>query len=192
MFVLASKSPRRLELLKTIIPDLEVIHPEVDETSIKSKNPANLVMKLSQAKGRFVLKKHNKENVIAADTVVVLDNEILEKPKDREDAKNILRKLSGKTHKVITGVSVFIKDFCFSFYDETQVEFYELTDEEIEWYISTNEPMDKAGAYGIQGHGKIFIRSIKGDYFNVVGFPIAKFYQKLKKNKINLPFLKKD
>ncbi len=192
MFVLASKSPRRLELLKSIIPDIEVIPPEVEESSITSKNPANLVMKLSQAKGRSVIQKHNKQNVIAADTVVVLENEILGKPNDEKHAKEILKKLSGKTHKVITGVSVFVENFCFSFYDETSVEFYKLSKEEIDWYVKTGEPMDKAGAYGIQGYGKIFIKSITGDYFNVVGFPVAKFYQKLKKNKINLPFLKTD
>ena len=190
MFVLASKSPRRLELLKTIIPDIEVIPPEIDESTITSKKPANLVMKLSQAKGRDVIVKHKKENVIAADTVVVLENEILGKPDNEKHAKEMLKKLSGRTHKVITGVSVFIKDFCFSFYDETVVEFYNLNDAEIEWYVSTGEPLDKAGGYGIQGHGKIFIKSINGDYFNVVGFPIAKFYQKLKKNKIKLPFFK--
>jgi len=187
MFVLASKSPRRLELLKLFIPDIEVIPPEIDENSITSKNPANLVMKLSQAKGRDVIVKHKKDNVIAADTVVVLDNEILGKPRNKENAVAMLKKLSGKTHKVITGVSVFIKDFCFSFYEETEVEFYPLSEEEIKWYAETEEPLDKAGAYGIQGYGKIFVKSIKGDYFNVVGFPVAKFYHKLKKNKIDIP-----
>lgn len=192
MFVLASKSPRRLELLKQIIPDIEVIHPEIDESSITSHNSANLVMKLSQAKGRYVIEKHKKENVIAADTVVVLDKEILGKPENEGHAKEMLKKLSGKTHKVITGVSVFVKDFCFSFYEETVVEFYKLNDEEIHWYVSTGEPLDKAGAYGIQGQGKIFVKSINGDYFNVVGFPVAKFYQKMKKNKIVLPFFEKN
>ncbi len=189
MFVLASKSPRRIELLKSLIPDLEIIPPEVDESAFSSKKPANLVMSLSQAKGRYVIHQYGKKNVIAADTVVVLENEIFGKPENEMHAKEILKKLSGKTHSVITGVSVFVENFCFSFYEETFVEFYQLTEKEINWYIKTGEPMDKAGAYGIQGHGKIFIKSLKGDYFNVVGFPVAKFYQKLKKNKIELPFL---
>ncbi len=189
MFVLASKSPRRLELLKQFFPEIEVIAPEIDESKITSKNPANLVMKLSQAKGRDVIVKHKKDNVIAADTVVVLENEVLGKPKDKADAGRMLEKLSGKKHKVITGVSVFIKDFCFSFYEETEVEFYPLNEDEIKWYVETEEPLDKAGAYGIQGYGKIFVKSINGDYFNVVGFPVAKFYHKLKKNKIKIPIL---
>ncbi len=184
-FVLASKSPRRYELLKVFIPDLKVVFPEIDEQSIKSDKPENLVMKLSQEKGRNVINK-GEQNVIAADTIVVLEKELLGKPEDKKEAEIMLKKLSGKTHSVITGVSVFIKDFCFSFYEKTEVNFYSLTEKEIKWYIETGEPFDKAGGYGIQGYGKIFVKSIKGDYFNVVGFPIARLYQKLKKNGIKL------
>ncbi len=190
MFTLASKSPRRVELLKEFFPDIKVIPSEIDESAISSKKPANLVMRLSQAKGRDVIKRYGEKNVIAADTVVVLENEILGKPKNKDNAKSMLGKLSGKTHTVITGVSVFVNNLCFSFYEETEVEFYPLSEKEINWYVNTGEPLDKAGGYGIQGLGKIFIKSIKGDYFNVMGFPISKFFYYLKKYKVEIPFLK--
>ena len=118
--------------------------------------------------------------VIGSDTGVFIDGTMLGKPENKEQAREMLKLLSGKTHKVITGCSVFYKGQNISFSEVTEVEFYHLTDSEIEEYIATGEPMDKAGAYGIQGKGALLIKRIKGDYYNVVGLPVGALKQKLK------------
>lgn len=147
--------------------------------------PAEAVMLLSMKKCAASAKyfEGEKKIVIAADTVVVFENEILIKPKDAEDAFAMLRKLSGRTHSVMTGVSIMrtTDAKCETFYEETTVKFKDLTDEEIREYIKTGEPLDKAGSYGIQGIGSLFIEKIDGDYFNVVGLPVCKLNEKLKK-----------
>ena len=122
--------------------------------------------------------------VVASDTVVALDDEILGKPTSRDDAVNMLKRLSGREHTVYTGVSIISKDASERFVAATKVEFYELDDELIEWYISTNEPFDKAGAYGIQGKGSVLAKRIDGDYFTVMGLPSAEIYRALKKFQI--------
>ena len=175
-FILASESPRRLELLRQI-----GIEPKVELSNyheeMRSSNPAELVMANAVGKGQSVVPNVTGDDVvIAADTIVLLDNMILGKPKDREEAFKMLRNLSGKTHEVLTGVAVFYKGKKKVAVEKTIVKFRKLTDREIQNYVKTGEPLDKAGAYGIQGRGAIFINSIEGCYNNVVGLPLTRLY----------------
>lgn len=184
--ILASASPRRKELLESLGIKFEVIVSEADEKKInKDAMPQNLyVQELALLKAAAVLKKIGKTNalIISADTIVCCDNKILGKPKSREDAKEMLKFLSGKCHFVYSGICVMDAKTSFSVLksQETKVYFKELSDEVIDSYIKTNEPFDKAGAYGIQGFGAVLIDKIEGDYFNVVGLPISKLYEVLK------------
>lgn len=182
--VLASKSPRRSEILKTAGFDFEVRVQETDETLPVGICPEDAVVYLAAAKAKAVDRKCD-ELVIGADTVVVLDGKILGKPTDKTDAFNMIKSLSGRIHSVYTGVCTMSDMGTFSFAERTDVEFLKLTDEEIEEYINTDEPYDKAGAYGIQGLASKFIKGINGDYFNVVGLPISSIYQKILKKQIN-------
>ena len=172
MIILASKSPRRQELLKFITQDFTVKTAEVDETLPEKISPADAVLYLSKIKAEPF--KNENDVVIGADTVVAIDGKILGKPSDKADARDMLRLLSGKTHSVFTGVTVFKGNDSKSFFSETKVTFFELSESEIENYISTGEPLDKAGAYGIQGFGSLLVEKIEGDYFNVVGLPVSK------------------
>ena len=172
MIILASKSPRRQELLKFITQDFTVKTAEVDETLPEKISPADAVLYLSKIKAEPF--KNENDIVIGADTVVAIDGKILGKPSDKADARDMLRLLSGKTHSVFTGVTVFKGNDSKSFFSETKVTFFELSESEIENYISTGEPLDKAGAYGIQGFGSLLVEKIEGDYFNVVGLPVSK------------------
>lgn len=180
--ILASASPRRKELLSFITEDFTVSVSDADETTDPSKTPEETVKELARIKGEAVFPKFPEDTVIAADTVVVTDDKILGKPADKEDAFAMLRALSGRSHYVYTGVFVKSKDKEISFAEKTEVRFFDLSDEEINGYIATNEPFDKAGAYGIQGKGSILISSISGDYFNVVGLPVARLNRELKKH----------
>ncbi len=179
--VLASKSPRRSEILKNAGIDFTVRVADADETIPAGTNPEDAVVFLAARKAMAV-KRAEDETVLGADTVVVLDGEILGKPRDRDDAFNMLKSLSGRVHSVFTGVCAIGNGISITFAEETKVEFYPLSDEEIYTYINTTEPYDKAGAYGIQGLASKFIRGIEGDYFNVVGLPISAIYQKILKN----------
>ncbi|MEE1008432.1 MAG: Maf family protein [Agathobacter sp.] len=194
--ILASGSPRRKELLEQIGIEFEIC-PANGEEVITKTVPHDVVMELSRQKALEVagmvvsygdshadITTPTDIMIIGADTVVAYDDMILGKPKDEEDAKKTLRMLSGNAHSVYTGVSVvFIsKDGRVgehTFYDRTKVKMYEMTDAEIERYVATNEPMDKAGSYGIQGKCAIHIEKIEGDYNNVVGLPVSKLYQEL-------------
>ncbi|MGL5615319.1 MAG: Maf-like protein [Sarcina sp.] len=181
--ILASKSPRRQELLGRIVKDFTIINSNFDEDSVLySGDPGKYVMELAKGKGEAVANNVSKPSVvIALDTIVVIDNEVLGKPKSKEDAKCMLKRLSGNNHKVYTGIYIYnnqTKKFDMDF-AETTVKFSELTDLEIENYIDSNEPMDKAGAYGIQGLGGLFIESINGCYYNVMGLPLNVVYKKL-------------
>jgi septum formation protein len=164
------------------------IEPAESEEEAKSDTPEEYVRLLSRNKAAEVASRHAKEQVlvIGADTIVVCDGQILGKPKDREDAAWMLHLLSGRTHQVYTGVSCIVSDGSafgeFSFSECTDVEMYELSDVEIEEYLDTPEPYDKAGAYAIQGRSAVFIRRICGDYYNVVGLPIGKLMWELKMN----------
>lgn len=176
--VLASKSPRRSEILKNAGIDFTVRVADADETIPDGTKPQDAVVFLSARKAMAVERAED-ELVLGADTVVVLDNKVLGKPKDREDAYNMLRSLSGRVHSVFTGVCAIGNGISITFAEETKVEFLPLTDKEIFNYVDTNEPYDKAGAYGIQGLASKFVRGIEGDYFNVVGLPISRIYEKI-------------
>ncbi len=178
--VLASKSPRRSEILKNAGIDFTVRTADADESIPAGTRPQDAVVFLAARKAMAV-ERHAGETVLGADTVVVLDDEILGKPKDREDAFNMIRRLSGRVHSVFTGVCAMGDGYSMTFAEETKVEFYHLTDEEINTYINTDEPYDKAGAYGIQGLASKFVQGIEGDYFNVVGLPISSIYKKILK-----------
>lgn len=180
--ILASQSPRRIELMREAGFDTRVIPANIDETALPDEGPFNLVERLARAKAAAVAKEHAKEGepVVAADTIVALDGELLGKPTDEADARRMLHALSGKTHQVATGVCIVLDGSAESFVDITDVTFYELTHDEIDAYVATGEPMDKAGAYGIQGqHGRMLVEKIDGDFYNVVGLPIAKVVRAL-------------
>ncbi len=176
-FILASKSPRRSELLGNIDVDFEVSVSDADEDKIPKTLPPHLyVQELAVLKGTSVASGYKKGcYVIAADTVVVYNGEIIGKPADAEDAKRILSALSGNTHFVYTGFSVTdaANMHTVSGYEATEVHFKDLEDREIDDYINSGAPFDKAGAYGIQGRAGLFVDGIKGDFFNVVGLPVC-------------------
>ena len=172
--MLASQSPRRRELLEQVgITGFQVISPDVDERVEPGLSPAGMVEELSLRKARAAADKTGPDGlIIAADTVVALDGAVLGKPRDREDAFAMLSALSGREHRVYTGVSVLRGDRAVTEHEETAVCFRALAPGEIWGYIATGEPMDKAGAYGIQGVGALLVRGIRGDYCNVVGLPV--------------------
>ncbi len=176
--ILASQSPRRQELIKLITDDFRVQVADIDETMDATKPVYDEVARVSLMKARAIGKAQGV--VVAADTVVVCDGQVLGKPKDRLDAFRMLRMLSGRSHQVMTGLSVVTQNKEISVTEVTDVYFRELTDEEIWAYIDTNDPMDKAGSYGIQSGGALFVEKINGDYFNVVGLPVCRLGQLLK------------
>lgn len=178
MIILASKSPRRKELLSFITTDFTIKSADVDETLLQGITPDKAVEYLSKIKAEPL--KNENDIVIGADTVVALDGKILGKPRDEADAFATLRMLSGKEHSVFTGVSVIKGEKIETFSVQTKVKMFELTDKEIEEYIETAEPFDKAGSYGIQGKGSLLVEKIDGDYFNVVGLPISRLNRVLK------------
>lgn len=178
---LASASPRRREILNLAGIKHSVIIPEVsEEFDVAPDTPAQTVEILSERKAKATLEllKDEKDDflVIAADTVVALGDNIFGKPRGTEDTFNTVRSLSGERHEVYTGVTVASRSKTVSFVEQSSVYFRDLSDEEIEKYIKTGEPMDKAGAYGIQGKGCVFVKRIEGDYFNIVGLPIYRVY----------------
>lgn len=179
--ILASNSPRRQELIKLLDLDFEVKASDIEEIHDLSLTHEELVVDLAFQKAAAIFKDNKDDLVLGFDTLVIIDDIILGKPKDEEEAKLFLQTLSGKTHRVLTGCAIIKKGYSRSFYTESRVSFWDLTDFEIEEYIKTKEPMDKAGAYGIQDHGARFVKSISGDYFTIVGFPISRLYQELKK-----------
>ncbi len=180
--ILASASPRRSQLLKMCNLNFEIIKPEADETVEENISADKAVVLLAERKATDVMNKvNNNKIVIAADTVVALKDKILTKPTSREDSYRMLSMLSGKAHQVYTGVCLAKKQKILkSFYCKTDVKFYKLSKEEILSYIATGEADDKAGAYAIQGMGAIFVEKISGDYYNVVGLPIASVVREIK------------
>lgn len=179
MLILASKSPRRKEILEMAGIEFETYVSDVDE-DIEKCDPALYVQKTAQKKASAVLEKFPGAIILSADTVVTIDNLILEKPKDIDAARDMINKISGKEHSVITGVYLGNNKKYELFYVETKVYVSKLTKEEIEEYILTSEPYDKAGGYAIQGIFGKYIEKIEGDYYNVVGLPINKVIEKLK------------
>ena len=178
--ILASASPRRSELMTLAGFRFDVICADIDEIVPEKALPQEVVMSLALQKAQAVAKDHRKSAVVGSDTVVALDGKILGKPHSESEAAEMLRSLSGRIHKVYTGVAIVCGEKVTSFFEETEVEFYPLTDQEILDYVATGEPMDKAGAYGIQGRGAVLVKRINGDYFNVMGLPISKVYRELK------------
>lgn len=172
MIILASKSPRRRELMKYITEDFEIASADVDETLPENIEPDKAVEYLSKIKAEPFRNENN--IVIGADTVVSIDGKILGKPHNEDDARAMLQLLSGRTHTVYTGVTIIKGDKEITFSEATKVKFNSLNEKSITQYIDTGEPMDKAGAYGIQGFGALLVEKINGDYFNVVGFPISR------------------
>ncbi|WP_297290312.1 Maf family protein [uncultured Flavonifractor sp.] len=177
--ILASKSPRRRALLEQMgVRDFRIITPDIDEHMDRALPPAELVRQISLEKAQAVAAQADPNTVvIAADTVVALDGAVLGKPADEEEAFRMLSLLSGNRHQVYTGLTVLRGEQVFSQWEETAVTFRPLTAEEIEAYIATGEPMDKAGAYGIQGYGSLLIEGISGDYYNVMGLPVCRLGQ---------------
>ena len=189
-FIVASASPRRKELLQNAGYDFEIIPSDADETLESGTSAAEAVEILSRIKAEAVYENNKDCVVLGCDTVVALDGVIFGKPKDKDEAFKMLESLSGKTHTVYTGVCVTDGERTRSFVSKTEVEFYELSAETIRSYIETLEPMDKAGAYGIQGYGSVLVKGIRGDYFAVMGLPVNESARILSdfgiKGKINL------
>lgn len=181
--LLASNSPRRKELLAGLDVKFEVVTlPDIDESypdHLKGEDIALYIARKKAAAYKSLL--NDSQIILTADTIVCLENEVFGKPADAEDARNMLRRLSGKTHQVITGVTLANKDKEVAFASVTDVTFDQLSEDEIEYYITNFKPFDKAGAYGIQEWiGFIGVKSINGSYFNVMGLPVQKLYQHLK------------
>lgn len=179
--VLASSSPRRKELLETAGIEFEIHVRDVDESIPEGTNPTDAAVMTASKKAKAVAADFSDCIVIGADTIVVCDGNILGKPKDSADAVRMLRMLSGREHEVITGVCLICGEDIRSFAKISKVRFYELSDDEINAYVATNEPNDKAGAYGIQGRGCTLVESIDGDYFNIVGLPVAAVVKEINK-----------
>lgn len=177
--ILASASPRRQELLKKLYSDFIVFPADIDETLPDDIGSEFAPVFLAAEKANAVSDKFPNDLIISADTVVVLDGQILGKPKDENDAIKTLKMLSGKTHKVITGCCICIGENCSCFSEESFVTFYPLTEKEILDYVKTNEPMGKAGSYGIQGYGALLVERIEGDFYNIVGLPIARLSREI-------------
>ena len=177
---MASGSPRRREILESLKINFEVQVSEADETLSQPLMPLEAVMELAKRKAQAVTKKKDNEIILAADTVVALGQEILGKPQNKADAYSMLSRLSGTSHFVYTGFCLMNQKKIICDYEKTRVTFRPLTSVEIQAYIKTKEPLDKAGAYGIQQMGALFVSGIEGDYFNVVGLPVCKIFQVLK------------
>lgn len=172
--VLASSSPRRREIMGILTNDFLCVPPDINEVAPEEVSIEMHPQYIATQKAKYVSKGYRGSLVIACDTSVIIDGKILNKPQNTDHARRMLKSLSGKIHKVITGCCISYESFERSFSVTTDVEFFELTDNEIESYIKTNEPYDKAGGYGIQGHGALFVKCITGDYYNVVGLPISR------------------
>jgi len=181
--VLASSSPRRKELLKNLNMNFRVVPSDVEEVMLDDEKPEALAMRLAFSKAFDVATKNENSIVIGADTIVVLNNKVLGKPKDENDAFNMLKNLSNTYHQVITGISLIklSDEKKIVEYVVSNVKFKKLDDDKIKRYIDTKEPLDKAGAYGIQGYGSLLVEEIQGDYFNIVGLPISKLEETLHK-----------
>jgi len=177
--ILASKSSRRKQLLNRILDDFKIINSNLDESKIKIDDPAKYCRNLSYLKAKTVSKNFKNDIIIGADTIVFLNNTILGKPKDYNEAFNMLKKLSGQTHTVFTGVTILSinNKVNINFSEKTNVTFYDISDNQIDWYIKNNNPYDKAGSYGIQDGSQLFVKTINGNYENVIGLPISKIYR---------------
>jgi septum formation protein len=177
--VLASRSPRRAEILKAVGWPFEMVAANIDESRFESEAAVPYVRRLAQTKAETVAKNLPSGLVLGADTVVLVDKEILGQPSDAEDARRMLKLLGGRWHEVLTAVALLRAGETRSVVDHerTRVLFAEMSVAEIDWYVATGEPMDKAGAYAVQGSAALFIEEIQGDYFNIVGLPVRLVYE---------------
>lgn len=182
-YVLASQSPRRRELMNQMGVLFTTVSPKVDETLRKGDSLEAALENLAVRKAENVLDRYPENVIIAADTLVVLNGKLMGKPKDEEDARRMLKALSGKVHQVITAVCIMDKNHHESFHSITEVEFYDYQEDLVNQYVSSRQAFDKAGAYGIQDKGALFIKAIRGDYYTVMGLPIGELYQRLQKFK---------
>ncbi len=178
--ILASASPRRREICTLLGLDFTVVPASAELAVDLTVEPSAAVLQIARGKAEEIAARYPQAPVLGADTVVVVGNEILGKPRDTQEAKSMLRRLSGTTHRVITAVWLSNGPNSDGFADEAQVEFAPMTEEEIEGYVASGEPMDKAGAYAIQGEGMRYIRGIHGDFYTVMGLPSARLYAFLK------------
>ena len=184
MLLLASSSPRRSELLKMAGIDFKQGEVNVNETVLRGPPPMQIVEQLSLRKAEAAAKLYPDDTVLAADTLVVFKSRVFGKPKDKETARVMLKLLSGNVHQVYTGYTIIRGKTLISGHECTSVEFYTLSEEDINAYIDSGEAMDKAGAYGIQGRGSLFVKRINGDFYNVIGLPVAKINKILKKENL--------
>ncbi len=182
--ILASQSPRRIELLRSVGLTFDIMPANMKEDSNGTVDSIQYVRDICSRKAKSVRRKSTADMVIAADTIVTMDNQIFGKPQNAKDAATMLRKLSGRIHHVISGFCLLTKDQQIIDHEITKVTFHRLSAEEIDAYLASKEYADKAGAYGIQGLASLFVKKIEGCYFNVVGFPLGKFYQRLREIKI--------
>lgn len=178
--ILASTSPRRQELLRQVGIPFFIQKTNIDESVTTTQNPQEKVKQLAILKGKDIPLQNSSEVILSADTVVAFDGQIFEKPKSKAQAYEMISTLSGKTHDVFTGVMIRSTKLDKIFIEKTKVEFWKLTEQEIEWYIHTNDPYDKAGGYGIQSLGSVFVKQIIGDYYNVVGLPLSRVVRELR------------
>ncbi len=178
--ILASQSPRRKELLKLLDIDFIIKSSDICEDLKEGLTNEEIVMDLAYQKAEHVRKDFPKSCVLGFDTLVILDGKPLGKPKDREDGFKMLRSLSGRKHRVLTGCAIIGEKLHETFYDFADVTFNEMSDLEINEYLDTDEPFDKAGAYGIQGYGARYIKKVEGDYYSVMGMPLQKLYNKFR------------
>lgn len=182
--VLASASPRRVEILTSVGWPFDKVPADIDESEVEGETPAEYVTRLAEEKALAVARQRPNEIVLGADTTVVVDGRILAKPSDLDDAKRMLRILSGRSHFVLTGVAVAINDKVESALERTRVDFREMDEDEIEFLAVKGDPLDKAGAYAVQAQAALFISGIEGDYWNVVGLPIGTVYRLIMGSKI--------
>ncbi|MBX3282742.1 MAG: septum formation inhibitor Maf [Acidobacteria bacterium] len=175
--ILASASPRRVEILTSVGWPFEKVPADIDENEIEGETPENYVTRLAEEKALAIARERPDELVLGADTTVVVDSDILAKPADIADAKRMLRRLSGRSHYVLTGVAVAFNDAVESALERTRVDFREMCEDEITFLAENGEPLDKAGGYAVQAQAALFISGIEGDYWNVVGLPIGLVYR---------------
>lgn len=179
-YILASQSPRRKQLLEFLDLDFDIVTSDVEEIIEDGIPFEQVVQDLAALKATHIAKEYPGYTILGFDTLVILDNKALGKPKDRQDAYNMLASLSGRTHTVLTGCAIVCNDDIETFYDCAEVTFNEMTDTEICEYLDTMEPFDKAGAYGIQGYGARYINYINGDFYTIMGLPVQKLYNTLR------------
>ncbi len=179
--ILASKSPRRKELLELLGFDFDVICSEVDEVSPENLTPEELVKSLAYQKAKAVFEKHPDHVILGSDTIVVVDDEILGKPKNEKQAKDMMLQMKDREHEVITGVAILSKKEEIIFSDISHVHFNNIEEKEIDEYVKTDEPYDKAGGYAIQGWAARYISAIEGNYYTIMGLPLDKVFKNIKK-----------